>query len=263
MLPFIEIGHIELSTYVLNWVILFVLSTLLLRRTFGELGLDKLHSEWLMCVTAVFGIAGAKLCAMVKFIVLNPTSDLATTFRNSGFASYGLIIFGLASVVVAMHKAKLPVLAVLDASIPMMMLAVMCGRFGCFLAGDGCYGGPTDLPWGIAYPVGVSPTSARVHPTELYEILSMLPIAHILSMRFFAHRRKGFRFVLFVFLISIVRFLLEFSRSARVNETVNMNIDQVVAIILGVASGSILVFHFFPRNNQVTLPSIINQGKEI
>ena len=45
------------------------------------------------------------------------------------------------------------------------------GRIGCQLAGDGDYGGPTDLPWGMAYPDGVVPTFEKVHPAPLYETL--------------------------------------------------------------------------------------------
>lgn len=49
-----------------------------------------------------------------------------------------------------------------------ILLGLMVGRVGCFLAGlaDDTYGVPTGLPWGVDFGDGV----AR-HPTQLYEIL--------------------------------------------------------------------------------------------
>jgi len=49
-----------------------------------------------------------------------------------------------------------------------VLLALMIGRVGCFLAGlyDDTYGIATSLPWGVDFGDGV----AR-HPTQLYEIL--------------------------------------------------------------------------------------------
>ena len=49
-----------------------------------------------------------------------------------------------------------------------ILLGLIIGRIGCFLAGlnDGTFGLPTSLPWGIDFGDGI-----RRHPTQLYEIL--------------------------------------------------------------------------------------------
>jgi len=54
-----------------------------------------------------------------------------------------------------------------DAFVFPVLLGLMIGRVGCFLAGleDGTYGNPTDQPWGIDFGDGISR-----HPTQLYEI---------------------------------------------------------------------------------------------
>jgi len=85
---------------------------------------------------------------------------------------------------------------VVDAAVPALALGYAIGRIGCFLVGDD-YGRPTSLPWGVAFPVGLPPTTAgslrdsfhvnlpsslpdsalvRVHPTQLYETLTCLVI---------------------------------------------------------------------------------------
>lgn len=55
-----------------------------------------------------------------------------------------------------------------DAFVFPILLGLMIGRVGCFLAGlaDGTFGNPTGLPWGIDFGDAI----AR-HPTQLYEIL--------------------------------------------------------------------------------------------
>jgi phosphatidylglycerol:prolipoprotein diacylglycerol transferase len=57
---------------------------------------------------------------------------------------------------------------VLSAATPALALGHLLGRIGCFLVGDD-YGRPTSLPWGVAFPEGLPPTSVPVHPTQLYE----------------------------------------------------------------------------------------------
>ena len=49
-----------------------------------------------------------------------------------------------------------------------ILLGLMIGRVGCFLAGlnDGTYGVPTRLPWGVDFGDGL-----LRHPTQIYEII--------------------------------------------------------------------------------------------
>ncbi len=55
-----------------------------------------------------------------------------------------------------------------DAFVFPILLGLMIGRIGCFVAGlaDGTYGVPTTLPWGVDFGDGMNR-----HPTQLYEIL--------------------------------------------------------------------------------------------
>ncbi len=54
-----------------------------------------------------------------------------------------------------------------DAFVFPVLLGLMIGRIGCFVAGleDGTFGLPTQLPWGIDFGDGIPR-----HPTQLYEI---------------------------------------------------------------------------------------------
>ncbi|MBI3229731.1 MAG: prolipoprotein diacylglyceryl transferase, partial [Burkholderiales bacterium] len=52
-----------------------------------------------------------------------------------------------------------------------ILLGIIVGRIGCFLAGlqDGTFGVPSTLPWAVDFGDGI----AR-HPTQLYEIIFAL-----------------------------------------------------------------------------------------
>ncbi len=94
---------------------------------------------------------------------------------------------------------------------PALAVGHAIGRIGCFLVGDD-YGRPTTLPWGVAFPKGLPPTTVPVHPTQLYEAAALVPIALLLLYA----RRAGYadRRVLGLYLVlaGAVRFAIEFIR---------------------------------------------------
>ena len=89
-----------------------------------------------------------------------------------------------------------------------IILAMIIGRTGCFLAGleDGTYGIPSKLPWAIDMGDGIPR-----HPTNLYEILFWL----LLSIVIYITEKKyklanGARFKILMVSYLIFRFLVEF-----------------------------------------------------
>ena len=71
----------------------------------------------------------------------------------------------------------------LDLAAPAVSVGYGVGRIGCLVSGDGDYGIPTTLPWGMSFPHGLVPTTQRVHPTPIYELLVALLIAGYLWRR--------------------------------------------------------------------------------
>jgi len=125
------------------------------------------------------------------------------------------------------------------------------GRIGCHLSGDGDWGMPTTLPWGVAYPNGIVGWNGntvlkldsqnhlvsgfypgvRVHPAPLYEA-----ILYTIIFLFLWSRRKGTRvpgqlFFLYLMLAGAARFMVEF---LRVNSRVFMGLSeaQLIAIVM-------------------------------
>jgi phosphatidylglycerol:prolipoprotein diacylglycerol transferase len=102
------------------------------------------------------------------------------------------------------------------------------GRLGCLTSGDGDYGIPTKLPWGMSFPHGLVPTTGptgacalagwpsdcAVHPTPIYELIVALLIAWYLWRRGRPEAAKPLGQLTGEYLIwtGLARFLVEFIR---------------------------------------------------
>ncbi|AMR34525.1 hypothetical protein A0256_12285 [Mucilaginibacter sp. PAMC 26640] len=89
-----------------------------------------------------------------------------------------------------------------------LILAMIIGRTGCFLAGleDGTYGIGSNLPWAINFGDGI-----RRHPTNLYEILFWVALWITLLAVERKHRfANGARFKVFMASYLLFRLLIEF-----------------------------------------------------
>jgi phosphatidylglycerol:prolipoprotein diacylglycerol transferase len=110
-----------------------------------------------------------------------------------------------------LHRYRIPILSGLAAAAPALAFGHAIGRIGCFMVGDD-YGRPTTLPWAIAFPQGLPPTTTPVHPTQLYEAAA-LAILGILLLRWRRERLPD-RMVFARYLLGAgtIRFLIEFVR---------------------------------------------------
>jgi phosphatidylglycerol:prolipoprotein diacylglycerol transferase len=157
---------------------------------------------------------GAKLLWVFEHLGEEPAADLLLS--RGGMSWFGGLAGGVLAAVVVMHWKRLPKLAVVAAATPALAVGHLVGRIGCFLVGDD-YGRPSDLPWAVAFPEGLPPTTTPVHPTQLYEAAALIPIAFALLRM----RRNGSndRAVLGTYLVlaGALRFLIEF---IRINERV-------------------------------------------
>src|SRR4051795_86025 len=162
---------------------------------------------------AVYGLVGGLLGAKLLYVFehLDESSFFALFLDRGGMSWFGGFAGGLLAGYLTIRVKRWPLLAVLAAATPALAVGQMLGRIGCFLVGDD-YGHPTSLPWGVAFPRGLPPTTERVHPTQIYEAIFLGLFAWILIR----WRRKGLsdRTVLGRYFVGAgaFRFLLEFVR---------------------------------------------------
>jgi phosphatidylglycerol:prolipoprotein diacylglycerol transferase len=197
---------------------------------------------------------GAKLYHVLESpseFFANPWSEL---FSQFGFAWFGGLLAGVGAFVWLARREKIPLLTMMDTGSPAATLGYGIGRIGCFLSGDGDYGVPTSLPWGMSFPNGLVPTTERVHPTPMYELIVACVIAWILwriGAKQIAAARKvfaGIVFASYLVLTGIARFLVEF---IRINPRSFLGMTNAQAASLAsIAAGSLLWFGVRWRSNR-------------
>jgi phosphatidylglycerol:prolipoprotein diacylglycerol transferase len=162
----------------------------------------------------VAGIVGAKLWHVVDTPSEFRLEGWSVLWDTAGFAWFGGLVFGISALILMGNRAKIGALRTLDLAAPAAAIGYGIGRIGCFLSGDGCYGLPTSLPWGMAFPNGIEPTppGVRVHPTPLYEFGAGLLIGAWLWMRGGKNRPVGQILGEYLVLSGTARFLVEFIR---------------------------------------------------
>ncbi len=214
MCPYLlEVGGFQIGTYGLFMAAGFLVCGLLLARELERRGYDPEFAWELVIVAALTGVMGARLFAALEEFDLLLSDPLGTLITRGGLTWYGGLIVATPACVALIRFRKLPLLAVMDAVAPLLLLGYAFGRGGCQVSGDGCYGHATSLPWGMTYDGGLVPAGEPVHPTPLYEII--YSVAGFAVLWFWLRLRdlpRGSLFALFFFYSAVARFLVEFLR---------------------------------------------------
>ncbi|MGH9729770.1 MAG: prolipoprotein diacylglyceryl transferase [Candidatus Acidiferrales bacterium] len=169
MIPFIHIGPITLASYGLCVGFAMLISYFVLAKDMRRRGIHA-PADMMVAVPCIAGLVGAKL-----YHVLETPRDLFADpkilISQYGFAWFGGFLGGLIAFVLLARHYRIPLLEIFDAASPAAALGYGIGRIGCLISGDGDYGIPTSLPWGMSFPHGLVPTTQRVHPTPIYELI--------------------------------------------------------------------------------------------
>ncbi len=188
-----------------------VAAAILMDRGFKRAGI-KADAVTMVAFTVIAGIVGAKLWHVIDTPAEFRDEGWRVLWDSAGFAWFGGLVFGLAALVFQGWWARIGSLRTLDLAAPSAAIGYGIGRIGCFLSGDGCYGLPTNLPWGMSFPNGIEPVFVPVHPTPLYELLAGLAIGWWLWKRAGKPYPTGWILGEYLVLSGLARFLVEFIR---------------------------------------------------
>jgi len=183
------------------------------------------------------GLAGAKLLWVMEHLGEEPFFSLL--LARGGMSWFGGFAGGVASGLLFVRHRRLPLMAVLSAASPALAVGHAIGRIGCFLVGDD-YGRPTSLPWGVAFPEGLPPTTVAVHPTQLYEAAALVPLAFALIGLRRAGRSDSVVVGTYLLLAGLLRFSIEF---LRINPRIlgPLSVAHVAALAAAVIGGVLLL----------------------
>jgi phosphatidylglycerol---prolipoprotein diacylglyceryl transferase len=246
MYPFIHIGHFSLGTFGLCLWLAAVCACWVLHKNVQRHGIE-VDAIGVVAYVTVLGVAGAKLWHVLEEPALFLQHPASLFFDRAGFAWFGGLVGGILVLYWQGRQARIGGLAMLDLASPAAAVGYGVGRLGCLVSGDGDYGTPTNLPWGMSFPHGLVPTTQRVHPTPLYELAVALIIAWFLWYRGRPRHERGAKILPvgeitgeYLMLSGIARFLVEF---IRINPRIYWGMSNAqVASLASILAGALLLF---------------------
>jgi phosphatidylglycerol---prolipoprotein diacylglyceryl transferase len=229
-----KIGPFTVHSFGLMMAIGFIIASWLLTNELKRKGYDPAMGSTITLIAVIFGIAGSKILYLIEDWNRFIQDPLHEAFSPGGLTWYGGFFLATFAIWVYIRRKRIPFLTICDAAAPSLMIGYGIARIGCHLAGDGDFGTPTDLPWGMVYSNGtyppaialrefpemvqkygvngIIPNDIRVHPAPLYEF-----IASIFLFGFLWRLRKkeysnGILFMIYLILYGMERFLVELIR---------------------------------------------------
>lgn len=214
-----EVGDFPVGTYALMALLALVAGVWTFAWLGHRAGFDRTAFVEMGLWAFIVAIVSSKLFgALVDADLSDLKRSLLRVLRFSGhfYVGFGA---GVAYLVWALRRHRVPLARGLDLLAPSLALAHAIGRIGCFLAGC-CWGKACSLPWAVtftsqqAHQITGVPLHRPLHPTQIYELVVELTIFGALLWR--ELKRPGWpgsTFLLYVFAYGTARFFLEFVRA--------------------------------------------------
>jgi prolipoprotein diacylglyceryl transferase len=258
-----EIGNFGLRYYSLFFALGFIIGYMIVKRMFQKENIPVKELDNLLIYVLVGGLLGARLghCFFYDWAyfsqhpleIILPV-QFQPEFRFTGFrglASHGGAIGILIALILFVRKSKniKNYLYVLDRVAIPTALAGAFIRLGNLMNSE-IYGHPTDLPWGFQF-VRNGDTWAS-HPTQLYEALAYLITFAVLLILYNKRWKKsqhGFFLGIFLIMIFVARFFIEFLKEVQVSfeEGMALNMGQILSIPFILAGIGLLIYSMRKR----------------
>jgi phosphatidylglycerol:prolipoprotein diacylglycerol transferase len=235
VLPEIDVLGLDVQTFGLFFALNFVAWGAVIAVRLRELGHPPDWAWEMVFVALVGGFVGARLYYVVQNWDEVSGDVLGNVLSGSGLIWYGGLLGGALAMVAWAWRRDYLGPQLVDLAAIGLPIGYAVGRIGCQVSGDGDYGVASSLPWAMPYPDGVVPTTDDVHPTPIYESLSVGLIA--LGLWHLRGRlAPGMVFALYLVAVGLERLLVEFIRR---NDDValGLTLAQLVSVAL-IAAGA-------------------------
>jgi phosphatidylglycerol:prolipoprotein diacylglycerol transferase len=238
-----RIGNFVVSTFGVMLATAFLVGTWITAKRMEEEGLDPELATTLLIWVMLGGIFGSKLYFAVDVSIREGLPFWDLFLSRDGITWYGGLIVATAVGAVGCRRHGISIKTFADCTAVAGAVGQSIGRLGCFLVGDD-YGKVTDVAWGVAFPRGAPPTLDPVHPTQLYEIAWLLPVAGFLWWR---RRKSPFLFGEYIALNGLGRLFIE---NWRVNPQVALGLTEPQWIGLGLIALGMSGWIYFARQER-------------
>ena len=178
-IPFIDY---PISTFGVSMAVAFLVAFWITMKGMEEKRMATEELSAVFIYVMLGGIIGSKMYYAIDNWLLDGGAFLPLLLSRGGITWYGGLIGGTVAGAIGAKRVGINVKQLADCVAPGVAVGQAIGRIGCFLVGDD-YGRASDVPWAVAFPEGAPPTLERVHPTQLYEVAWLLPVALLLWSR--------------------------------------------------------------------------------
>jgi phosphatidylglycerol:prolipoprotein diacylglycerol transferase len=217
-----HIGPVPIRAFGLMLALSFLAGVLYVQRVTSR---DKKPFEPYLTLAYIM-IFGGVIGARLSYVLLHWSdfsSNLADIFNPfqsgqfgiAGLNLYGGILLAMAGSILYARWKKMSVLEVFDYFAPTIGLGIGISRVGCFLNGC-CFGTPTELPWGVEFPIGSIPNMVfgdqHLHPAQVYS--SLYGLGLFVFLHFLMKRRQfvGQLTAILLMAEALFRFAIEYVR---------------------------------------------------
>jgi phosphatidylglycerol:prolipoprotein diacylglycerol transferase len=231
-------GPLGIQTYGLFIMLAIIITVAAIRKNkrFTQLNLEPFYINIIM-VSIAAGCFGGRLLEVIS------EPDLYTHWYDwfalwtGGFSILGAILGIITIVPFYLKKINVPVLPTCDLVAIYAPLLQAIARLGCFTAGC-CYGAPTHSIFAVIYTNSESfaPHGIAIHPTQLYSSALLFIIflfLYFVGQKIF--KKTGELFAMYLALMSLERFFVDFWRADRIMITNHISFHQIVAFAIFLA----------------------------
>jgi phosphatidylglycerol:prolipoprotein diacylglycerol transferase len=239
----LRLGPITIYSYGVMVALAFIVGIIVALKQAKKEGINSEIVLDLVFWGLISSLVGARLLyVLINFSDYRENPLEIIMLQKGGLVFYGGLILAAMVGIGFLKKRGLEVWKIADLIAPSIVLGHSLGRIGCFLNGC-CYGKEAPPPWGIKF---LSQSSAgngghTLIPIQLYSSLGLLILFFILRKRQEHKRFEGEIFWLYLFLYSVLRFILEIFRGDPRGHILFFSTSQFIGIIVALVSLLILL----------------------
>jgi phosphatidylglycerol---prolipoprotein diacylglyceryl transferase len=234
-----HLGRLPIYSFGVAMSLAFVVAGGIMQRDFAR----KHEPPDLAWAIVGYGIAGGLLGARFHQALYYWPDFIADPLGfltgPTGLVWYGGLLGGTLATIWPIRRARVAYASALDTAALGLTIGLAIGRVGCHLSGDGDWGTPTTLPWGVAYLHGTAPwpygPGIAVHPAPLYEAILLIAIFAVLIRLRTRVSPPGSLFAIWLLLASAARFAVE---CVRTNPPIALGLTEAQLTSIALAAGA-------------------------
>lgn len=268
-----NIGSISIRWYGVLFALAFVISYLLLKKMFEKENVSVYFLDKMTIYMFIGLLAGLRLghCLFYEFsYYINNPIEMLLPIKNTtegwkfigyqGLASHGGAIGLLVATFFFCRNTKLPYLWVIDRLVIIVGFAGAAVRIGNLMNSE-IYGFATNLPWGFIFVRDGQ--TVPMHPTQIYEALSYIALGTFLFFYFMKKKtppRQGFIFGIFLIVLFVARFFIEFLKNSQESweDSMTLNMGQWLSVPFIIAGIIILFLSFkYQLGNKLDISKLV------